>query len=152
MGDVVTDSIRILCDAPAHAGKVVEIETFAKTSNGGWRIVDRPVTGDPFKRGLTGPDWQEKAVAQLKPATRERVTDAGKVFTGRLAAADLPGLTDAERAAIGHDGSGYVRYRLHCPLCGLDFQRREEKLLPVFDRAASMGVTKFRLSELAANL
>lgn len=146
----MTSTVRVYCNAPSHDTKTAEIDTFERVDEG-WRVVQRPQRADPIKRGMTGADWQEKAPRKLSAPSRERFSN-GRVFTGLLAERDLPGLTAEQRAEIGHDSGGHFRYRLRCPLCGLDVQISEQKWFVRLDRLAEHGVSDISLGDLAARL
>ncbi len=137
----MTDRVRVFCNAPSHSSRVAELETFERV-NGVWRIADRPVTGDAAARGLSGADWQEKALRRLKPASVERVV-GDQVYPGRSSSAS---------SLVGHDGAGHVRYHLRCPLCGLDAQVRQEKWHGRLDTLAQHGVYNVSLEAVAATL
>lgn len=116
----------MICDDPSHPGKVVHVARLHLDATG-WRD-HGTVTRDA--RRAAREDAEQRGVTLGIPR-RHRAN---------------------ERTDSGFEEPRY-KFRLVCPLCGLDVQARAERLSPVLDTLVSeVGVDRISLRALGAKL
>ena len=154
------DTIRIVCDNPAHRrGAVRKVATFTRARHGNGRPL---APGSPWRQVVHATvaeraDHRRRQAEPLPAGAREidrlihQATGPGKPeAVKRIVAGQVDDRVGAPQARP--DAETHVTVVLACPWCGLDLQRRGEVVAEALDAMAAAGVSDVTLSALARTL